>query len=262
MNGRASVLALAAIAALGIGVRSGFRPTTQMFGPFPYRVDTDRPVVALSFDDGPNEPYTSRLLDVLEERQVRATFFQVGRCAERYPETTRRVVEAGHVLGNHSYNHRFTGYLTEPRQVTEIERCQEVLTEIGGRVPALYRPPWLCHWPWVLSSIRQRDLQVVSGKFGHPFEVWQPDGDGMARWAAQHARPGEIIIFHDGFDARGGRRDQTVAAIGPLIDLLRERGYCFATVNELLGVPPYLDAIQPSTLYSRLAPSIIDAAME
>ena len=229
-----------ALAAVGLGYWTAYRPTSQTFGPFPYQAEVSEPLVALTFDDGPNEPYTSRLLDVLDERGVRATFFQVGRCAERFPSASRRVVESGHVLGNHSYSHQFSNYFREPNQSKEIERSQQALAAVTGVVPALYRPPWLCHWPWVLGSIRDHGLQVVSGLFGHPLEIIQPPAQLMAASAAKITKPGTILIFHDGFDARGGRRDQSVAAIGPLIDTLTGRGYRFVTVDQLLGVPAYL----------------------
>jgi peptidoglycan/xylan/chitin deacetylase (PgdA/CDA1 family) len=230
----------AGLALAALGYWTAFRPTSQAFGPFPYSGEASDPVIALSFDDGPNEPYTSRLLTVLDNRNVRATFFSVGRCAERFPSTVRAIVQAGHVLGNHSYSHRFTSYLTAPSQRSEIQRGQDRLAAIAGVRPSLYRPPWLCHWPWVLTSVRAARLQVVSGRFGHPLEIFQPSASTIAAGAARAAYPGAILIFHDGFDARGGRRDQTVAAIGPLIDTLRDRGYQFATVAELLGVQPYL----------------------
>ena len=157
-----------------------FRPRSQIFGPFPYAAETEEKIVALSFDDGPNEPYTTQLLNTLDRYDVKATFFQVGRCAQRFPSSTRRVVESGHVLGNHSYSHSFTRYLKEPRQEIEISRSQEVFYSITGLTPALYRPPWLCHWPWVLGSVRQHGLQVVSGTFAHPLEIFQPAAAKLA----------------------------------------------------------------------------------
>lgn len=231
----------AGIALAGLGYWTAFRPSSQVFGPFPSQGRAIEPTIALTFDDGPNEPYTSRLLAVLAERDVRATFFMVGRCAERFPETVGAVVEAGHVLGNHSYSHSFSRYLTMPTQRTELQRCQDCLAAIAGVRPGLYRPPWLCHWPWVLASVRAAGLQAVSGRFGHPLEIFQPAAGRIAAAAAKVARPGRILIFHDGFDARGGGRNETVAAVGPLIDTLRGRGYRFTTVDEVLGVPPYLD---------------------
>jgi peptidoglycan/xylan/chitin deacetylase (PgdA/CDA1 family) len=235
---RAAAIGVTAVGTATYG--TAFLPSSQVFGPFPYRGNTAENLVALTFDDGPNEPYTSQLLDVLDDRGVKATFFQVGRCAQRYPSSTRRVVETGHVLGNHSYSHSFTRYATKPRQRVEIGRTQEILQSIAGVTPALYRPPWLCHWPWVLGSVRRAGLQVVSGTFAHPLEVFQPPARVLTAAASRLARPGSILIFHDGRESRGGPRDQSVAAIGPLIDRLRDRGYGFATVDELLGVASYL----------------------
>lgn len=230
---------LVVVGAAGVIYWTGFRARSQLFGPFPFRGGSDRPLVALTFDDGPNEPYTSRLLGVLDERGVRATFFSVGRCAERFPSTTREIVRAGHVLGNHSYSHSFTGYLRSPRQIEEVRRGQDTLARISGAVPGLYRPPWLCHWPWVLGSVRAAGLQVVSGEFVHPLEVFQPPARLLTHSAARIAAPGAMLIFHDGYESRGGRREQTVAAVGPLIDRLRDRGFGFTTVDRLLGVPAY-----------------------
>ena len=121
------------ISALGTAAYwTGFRPRSQVFGSFPYDIETDEKVVALTFDDGPNEPYTTQLLDTLDTYQVKATFFQVGRCAQRFPSTTRRVVQSGHVLGNHSYSHSFTSYFRQPRQEIEIIRSQEVFYAVAG----------------------------------------------------------------------------------------------------------------------------------
>jgi peptidoglycan/xylan/chitin deacetylase (PgdA/CDA1 family) len=219
--------------------RAGFGSRSQAFGPFPFRADTDEPVVALTFDDGPNEPWTSRLLDLLGEREVPATFFQVGRCAERHPDVTRRVLAEGHVLGNHSLSHAFGRYLTEPRQRAEIRGGQQALRAIAGVTPMLYRPPWLCHWPWVLRGVADSGSSVVSGTFGSLLEVAQPSPTRMAAAAAGRAAPGAMLILHDGREARGGNRAASVAAVGPLVDRLRARGYRFRTVDQLLGVPAY-----------------------
>ncbi len=236
---RFALAALLAGVSVAVGQATAFSPRFQGFGPFPYAGPDVPRRVALTFDDGPNEPYTSRLLDTLADRGVRATFFQVGRCAERFPEVTRRVVADGHVLGNHSYGHRARSYLTDPAQVDEISRGRHALRDVAGVDPLLYRPPWLCHWPWVLAGVRAGGAQVVSGTFVHPFEVLQPDPLRLTAGALRRARPGAILIAHDGREARGGPRAHTVAAVGPLIDRLRDQGYGFTTVDELLGVPAY-----------------------
>jgi peptidoglycan/xylan/chitin deacetylase (PgdA/CDA1 family) len=234
------LLAGTAASALSYSVLFGSR--SQVCGAFPFQGDGQTREVALTFDDGPNEPYTSRLLDVLDDRQVKATFFQVGTCALRFPAVTRRVVDTGHLLGNHSLSHALNRYATQPRQRAEIDGASRVLFDVAGVQPALYRPPWLCHPPWVLGSIRSRRLQAVSGTFAHPLEVLQPPASVLAAGAARRARPGGILILHDGREARGGPRAQTVASVGLLVDRLRDQGYRFTTVDRLLGVAPYLES--------------------
>ena len=230
---------LAVSAAVVAGLRLGFGSRSQLFGRFPYAgPDTER-VVALTFDDGPNEPWTSMILDILADRGVPGTFFQVGRCAQRHPEVTRRVVDEGHVLGNHSLTHELGSYLRDADQRAEATLGRLALAEIAGVAPQLYRPPWLCHWPWVLHGIAGTGSQVVSGTPVHPLEALQPEPSRLVAGAERAAAPGAIIILHDGRASQGGFRGQSAAAVGPIIDRLRRRGYGFTTVDRLLGVAAY-----------------------
>jgi len=214
-------------------------PSAQVFGHYPYRAGRADRVVALTFDDGPNEPYTSQIADLLDRQGIRGTFFQVGSCIERHPATIDRLVAAGHVVGNHSLTHRFTTYLRPGAFRREIDASQRLLRERLGRTPVLARTPWLWRQPALLRMLRRRGLEPVAGVFCHPLEVFQRDGAAIARRALARTRPGTILIFHDGFDGRGGYRAETVEAVRLTIEGLRARGYRFATVDEMLGVPAY-----------------------
>jgi peptidoglycan/xylan/chitin deacetylase (PgdA/CDA1 family) len=237
------VVALGLIVALLIGYGLFMLPQSQVFGRYPYRAAPAGRVVALTFDDGPNEPYTSQIADFLESRGIRGTFFQVGRCVERYPAATDRIAAGGHVIGNHSLTHRFTTYLRPGAFGREVDRTQDVLRERLGRTPALARTPWLWRQPALLRMLRRRRLEPVAGVFCHPLEVFHRDGAAMARRAIAQTRPGTILIFHDGFDGRVGDRTQTVRAVRLTVDGLIERGYRFVTVDELLGVPAYRELV-------------------
>jgi peptidoglycan-N-acetylglucosamine deacetylase len=217
-------------------------PYSQLLGAFPYRAVTDEQIVALTFDDGPNEPYTSQIADFLDERGVHATFFQVGRCVERHPEVTGRLAAAGHVIGNHSYSHDPRRCITRNALYAEQQRADRVFHQLLGRRPALYRPPWLLRTPALLRILREREMQPVSGSFCHSLEVFQPGPGRIARGALAKLRPGCVLIFHDGFDAKGADRSSTVAAVKIVVDRLSQAGYRFATVADLLGVPPYATA--------------------
>lgn len=222
-------------------------PYSQVFGAYPWRGPDNERVVAITFDDGPNEPYTSQIAEILSDRRVRATFFQVGRCVERFPETTVKLAADGHVIGNHSMSHRFGTYLKWGRFGEEIEDTQQIFKQTLGREPLLVRMPWLWRQPAILLMLRWRGMTPISGVFCHAFEVFQIDSARIARRAVSKIRPGAILIFHDGFNARGGVRAETVKAVGMTIDALRDRGYRFVTVDELLRIPAYRHAADRPT---------------
>jgi peptidoglycan-N-acetylglucosamine deacetylase len=227
----------------GIGLAASYwtlmSPYSQLLGFFPYRAPASGRVAALTFDDGPNEPYTSQIADFLDDRGIKATFFQVGRCVERHPDVTVRLARAGHVIGNHGYSHQFHRCLSRRALRKELRDAQQVFLRHLGRQPALYRPPWLLRTPALFSILRNRSLQAISGEFCHPLEVFQPAPERIARGVLAKVRPGSIIIFHDGFDARGGDRSSTVGAVKLVVNRMSQAGYEFTTVDRLLGVPAY-----------------------
>lgn len=217
-------------------------PYSQALGPFPYRAPTaakPAKTVALTFDDGPNEPYTSQIAAYLDQRDIKATFFQVGQCVRRHPETTRSLLAAGHVIGNHSQSHRFSRCWTHQDIANELHEAQRVFRETIGTEPALYRPPWLARTPATFSVMKDAGVLIVSGEFCHALEPMQPSAKRIARRALAKVRPGSILIFHDGFDAKGAARTSTVEAVKIVVDTLTSQGYSFATVDQLLRTPPY-----------------------
>jgi peptidoglycan/xylan/chitin deacetylase (PgdA/CDA1 family) len=196
--------------------------------------------IAITLDDGPNEPYTSQLLDFLDEAGVRVTLFQVGRCIERYPETTMRAYAAGHVIGNHSFTHQFHKYLVQPRMIREIDSTQKLIHSLIGRTPLLLRAPWFMHTPGLRGTATDRSLSFVTGALPHPIEILQPKASSIAGHALKHAGDGAILIFHDGYRWRRGFRGHTIEAVKVVVTELKRQGYTFVTANELLNVPAYL----------------------
>lgn len=166
---------------------------------------------------------------------MRATFFQVGACIERHPEVTGRLAAAGHLIANHSYSHQFHRCWNNATMQLEIDRTQEILTGILGAPPVYYRPPWLLRTPSLFRSLDERGLTPISGEFCHAFEPFQPSPAAIARRALAKVRPGAVLIFHDGFDGRGGNRAHTVQAVQIVIRELKRRDYRFGTVDELLS---------------------------
>jgi len=212
----------------------------QLTGPALWRgPHTKEKVVALTFDDGPNDPDTLNLLGVLARHGVKATFFIVGANAAKNPGRVKQAFDEGHAIGNHSYSHAFLKPLSEPSFEKEIGKTQDVLRGIIGKTPALFRAPWFFRHPAMLRTVRRHGMLHVTGIFGNYWEVFQPSAESMAKTAERKIRPGGIVVFHDGREARGGKRHNSVEAANLLIPRLTARGYRFATLPELLGVSAY-----------------------
>lgn len=214
-------------------------PYSQVFGRYPYKKKTTKKVVALTFDDGPNEPYTSDLLDVFKANDVKATFFQVGKCVQRHPEITKRAYAEGHTIANHSLNHKFHKPLIHPNFDAEIEETQRIIQKTIGKTPALFRSPWLWRQPMLLRNARKHGLRPISGVFCDDLEVFVPNADRIAKTALKRIKPGSIIIFHDGQDSKGGDRSASIEAAKIVVNTLKPQGYKFITVDNLLNVNSY-----------------------
>ena len=220
----------AALAATGALAWGAFERNSQLFGPVQRRLTTDDPIVALTFDDGPNELATPAILDALGSAGVRATFFVLGRHAERWPELVERMKVEGHVVANHGYHHRkltFRG----PRYVRDdIALGSRWIERAGGGRPSLFRAPHGYRNPWVTPIAHMAGQRTVGWTLG----VWdtaRPGSMVIADRVIRRAGPGGIILLHDGdgYDARGDRM-QTAAAVPVVIRGLRERGFSFATL--------------------------------
>lgn len=205
-------------------------PESQIFGNFPSRVKTTNKTIYLTFDDGPNEPYTSQIIDYLDSKKIKATFFVVGDCAKKHPEVLKKMSKSGHTIGNHTKSHSFIKYFLTPNMKKEIKENQQIIQSICGKTPKLFRPPWLMHYPILLRSIKKLGLEPVSGLFCHSLEVFQIDAQKIAKATIKKARPGQIIIFHDGYNAKSADRTQTVEAVKLTVEELTKQGYNFEVI--------------------------------
>ena len=215
-------------------------PYSKVFGAFPYKkVNETKKVIAMTFDDGPNEPYTSEIVDYLDSQNIKATFFQVGKAVKQEPKLTKRMYDTGHVIGNHSQSHSFLKYFTQPSFRTELQESQAEFKQVLGKEPALFRPPWLYRTPLLLRSARNMGLFPVSGLFCNNLEVFHVSPEKIARTAVSRARPGGILIFHDGYNGKGAVRKETVESVKHTVSALTADGYTFVTVDQLFDIKPY-----------------------
>src|SRR5215475_2887549 len=225
-------MVLLALAAAAVALREVILSSTfQLFGDYVVRVDTADPIVALTFDDGPDPYHTPRVLNVLDEHHVRATFFMMGRNVERYPDVARDVLRRGHEVGNHSYSHPKLIFMSPARVRDEIERTDKLLRDVGVSGEIYFRPPHAAKFivlPYVLGQMRK--LSVLGDV--DPEEWKQRPADVMTASILRQVRPGSIIGLHDPLGA------ETLQTLRNILTALPARGYRFATVSGLITRDP------------------------
>lgn len=243
------VIAFAALA-LGLAGYGGYEaleaPGNQLFGKTVVRGATTRAEVALTFDDGPNPPYTERILDVLQHERIPATFFVVGRAAAAYPQTIRRIVRDGHTLGNHTWDHPHLIVQSRAAMRAEMSRTDAILAKITGRHTRLMRPPFGARDFAVMGEMRKLGYRVVMWSVPLPRDWEQPGDETIARRVTENISDGSIIVLHDGDRGRicarervvsphACDRSQDVAATRKIVDVLRARGFRFVSIPTLIA---------------------------
>ncbi|MEW6142227.1 MAG: glycosyltransferase [Chloroflexota bacterium] len=226
---------------IGFASYGYFVPGSQVFGQVYYQDKSQRYTIALTFDDGPNEPYTSQVLDILDRYNIKATFFLIGRNVEYYPEVAQRIIASGHVIGNHSYTHDANHALyLDPN--TDIRRAQQSILRVTGIKPHLYRPPHGKKTPWELKQVRDDNLVEITWSISVNEAVIKSP-EVLAQAITDRERDGRIILLHDGYGIEHGTRNAdkslTVEALPLIIEKLRQDGYRFVTVPQLFNIKPY-----------------------
>lgn len=192
-------------------------------------VPMSRPIVALTFDDGPHPELTPRLLDILRQNGVRATFYVIGRSVAAYPEIARRIVAEGHEIANHSYNHPALTTLSASRLNQELASTTEVIQRVTGRRPTNMRPPYGAINDRVRAAIlRDHGLDVIMWSVD-PLDWKRPGAEVVRRRLVEGATPGGILLAHD-------IHPGTIEAMPGTIQDLKAKGYGFATVSQLLAL--------------------------
>ena len=185
-------------------------------------------VIALTFDDGPQEPYTGQILDLLAKYSIKATFFLTGEKVEQNIDVIRRIISDGHEVGNHSFFHKTMRCRSLKWLRSEIEKTDELLLQAGASQPIHFRPPFGRISFRLISLIKKMQKKMIlwdigpkDYKYAHPYEI--------VGKVLKKLKPGSIIVLHDG----GGDRSVTVEAVNILVKDIREMGYKFVTVTEL-----------------------------
>ena len=219
-----------AVAAAGAAAHGAFHRNSPLFGRVLARLPDDggAPAVALTFDDGPNPVATPRILDALGEAGVQATFFVLGRHAERWPELVARAAAEGHQVANHGYFHQKLHRRGPAYVARDLEMGTSAVEAAAGVRPRFFRAPHGFRSPWVYPIARALGQRVVGWSLG----VWdsdRPGADAIARRSIEGVRSRSILLLHDGdgYDPAGDRL-QTAAALPAIVAGVRARGLDFA----------------------------------
>jgi len=240
MPGRTKLLAggTAIYAAFAVFWVGSTAPGVQWFGSLEFHGPRNVNEVAITFDDGPNPPYTLRIADILEEYDARGTFFEVGRAVVERPDVTKELVARGHVVGNHSYTHGAVSYL-DP-DYPELEQTQQAFRDHVGVCPAIFRPPHGTHTPFMSKLVDDAGMTLVTWDVSAKDWV-ETDPDLLAKHILERVRPGSVILLHDGIDGDiGADRSVVEEALPIILQGLEDKGLKPVTLDRLLGVPAYL----------------------
>lgn len=218
-------------------VQAGLHRKRNKVGVVYWHGDLGERKIALTFDDGPNEPYTSQILDILKACNIKATFFLIGKNVESYPEIVKRITKEGHSIGNHTYSHPDLALKLKFQIEEQIKRTKEAIFKAAGIKPHLFRPPYGLDDPWVFTEAE---------KMGYVIIKWSVSGGNggkdipfnkILERVLRSVENGSIILLHDGDRLiKGADRSQIVKALPLIIESLRKNGYQFVTIPELLDL--------------------------
>jgi len=227
------LIGAASAAAITYAGYSAMAPTSQLYGSTLVHGSNPRHL-ALTFDDGPNDPHTLKLLEVLARHDVLATFFMIGRYVQQRPQIARAVAEAGHALGNHTFTHPNLIFCSEMQTRIQLAECNRAIEDVVGQTPKLFRPPFGGRRPSTLRIARELGLAPVMWNI----TGWDWDAhssEAVERKVAKQIHGGDIVLLHDGSHRQLGLdRSLTVAATDRLVGRYKAEGYEFVTIPEIV----------------------------
>jgi peptidoglycan-N-acetylglucosamine deacetylase len=191
------------------------------------KLPPNQKVIALTFDDGPWPEYTAKVLNILRENNIKATFFVVGQMLRNYPELGKQIVAEGHVIGNHTWHHWYH-FFNQQAAAFEIDRTSDLIYELTGAKTTLFRPPGGMLHNGLAAYAKGKKYTVVMWS-ADPVDYKSPSASVLTNKVLKQGSPGGIVLMHDG----GGNRSHTVTALPQIISKFKQQGYRFVTVPEL-----------------------------
>ncbi len=194
-----------------------------------YRVVTEQPVIAFTFDDGPDPTFTPKILKELAKNHAKATFFVIGRKVARYPDIVKTEVSLGNEVGNHSFSHDL--HMTHSSAIQQLTQTQEQVYHATGLYPKFFRPPMGLITPPIRLAAKHSHLRIIMWAWDQDTCDWNGrKASDITKQVLQHIHPGDIVLFHDG----AANQSNTVAALQTLLPALEKRHFRMVTISELL----------------------------
>jgi peptidoglycan-N-acetylglucosamine deacetylase len=202
------------------------------FVPVKYRGDKNTQTIALTFDDGPVPGKTEKILAILREHHVNASFFCIGSRVATHPEVLNNIDKQGHLVCNHTFSHSTTiDFFPASRIIRELLDTDEAIYEVLGRRPVFFRPPYGITNPMIAAAVKAGKYLVVGWSL-RSFDTLIKDPERLMNRAARSLKAGDIILFHD-------YSDSTIAILPSFIKHVQEKGFKIVRLDALLNEKPY-----------------------
>lgn len=211
-------------------------PWSQLYGANFQGVAPGTKQLALTYDDGPNDPHTQNLLEVLARHKAKATFFLIGQYVKQRPEIVRAIVEAGHEIGNHTWDHPLLIKCSGAETRRQLSETQKAIQDACGVIPTLFRPPFGGRRPGTFGAVRSLGMTPVMWNVTC-FDWNATSNESIEQKARTQIRGGDVVLLHDGGHRQFGTdRHWTVKATETLLREYGEKGYEFVDVKEMMGL--------------------------
>jgi peptidoglycan-N-acetylglucosamine deacetylase len=190
-------------------------------------------MIALTFDDGPDEDFTPQILDILKKYNIKATFFVVGQKVGWYPEVVKRASEEGHDIGNHTFSHINICKSSNEKISEEINKTQKIVKDLIGKEPTLFRPPYRAINENLFNVIKSKDMKVVLWSDLDTKDWSNPGVYNIVKEIESKSSNGTIILLHD-YNKIRNNKSQTIQALDEVIPKMQSLGYEFVTISEMI----------------------------
>jgi len=228
---------LSGLGVAGLATVAGYNtmsPTSQLYGRTFIGLPRGSRMLALTYDDGPNDPYTWRVLELLERHGVKATFFLIGQFVRQKPEIARAIVAAGHAIGSHTWDHPNLIFCSASEVRRQLEQSHKAIMDATGIDTKLFRPPFGGRRPATLRTVRRLGFQPILWNVTC-YDWKAKSAEKIVAHAHRQIRGGDVILLHDGgYRRMGADRSRTVAASEQILARYLGEGYEFVPIPKML----------------------------